>query len=143
VTTEPLHVRTARALGWTDIQNLGPRQYGPKWHTPGADLWVGHPPTDDSPMIRDLLCKVGGIQYEPIPPYGEESAEGTALCGELIAVIVATEGRVSVAREHVDGAPRMIAVCGWWSRAAAPQEAVQTALAELLCALHEAGRLPR
>lgn len=93
MSAEPLHVRVARALGWTEIQSIGPRQHGPSWHASGEELWVGLPPGFGDACanlarvpvrggIRDLAFRAG--HYDPIPPYGRESPEGWAVTGPLI-----------------------------------------------------------
>lgn len=61
--TKPLHVQVAEALGWTDIQSLGPRNYGPRDHLHGTDLWVG------------LRPGVPGACFEPIPRYDTSWAD--------------------------------------------------------------------
>jgi hypothetical protein len=66
VTAEPLHVRVARVLGWTEIHEetqgriggwfgTAPAGTGPRW-------WTGN---------------------DPIPPYGEDAPEGWACTGPL------------------------------------------------------------
>jgi hypothetical protein len=88
VEAEPLHVQVARALGWSDIENLGPREYGPEWHRPGADLWMGHPPTQQVDEYIDL------------PPYGEASIHGQRETGFLMGAVFAAYTDLRVSREY-------------------------------------------
>jgi hypothetical protein len=69
----PLHVLVAEKLGWRDITNLGPRQFGGPGHTPGEDLWMGREP--------DALDIEG---FAPIPPFGQNSWHGWACTGPLM-----------------------------------------------------------
>lgn len=139
--SEPLHVRVARALGWTDVQSLGPRQHGPAWHRAGTDLWTGRPPkgapveAPRSPCAAavpasrgEWCCSIhltseidGGcpLDFEPLPPYGEESPYGWACTGPLIEKhgieITFTRGlgrRAEASGYYVDGPDVLTAVCG-------------------------------
>lgn len=133
----PLHCRVAVALGWTDVQSLGPRQHGPSWHTPGAELWVGVPPcpNDEGPVEPGYgersPCDCAPLTYSYVPPYGQESPEGAAAHGPLL--------------------PRLKAFVGWnggawvcqaWAIEGEGRGATWgEALCNLVLALAEAGRL--
>lgn len=82
-TEVPLHVRVARALGWTDIVDLGEGRYV---------RWVGKAPL---PMCSCMERGVPSTEpcrcwpratYQPIPPFGDETPEGWACTGPLIAL---------------------------------------------------------
>jgi hypothetical protein len=131
---EPLHVRVARALGWTHIHQAG---YGHEIGSPCGDILL--------PGIRYHGRAPGNLlieeqaKHEPLPPYGKESPEGWACTGPLLSRYEVTVDK----RE-----------AGWcasaWRESMFTHEvdpvfaATSTeAIALLVCALHEAGRLPR
>jgi hypothetical protein len=129
MTIEPLHVRVARALGWTECAPC-PLSWG-GWHgIAPADYWrdvcdYGNQGTCGCPHSMALL-----------PPYGEESEAGWAVTGPLMA-----PNRISVGYYHppkstpfvhhpsIDAIDAEDGLCG--------------AIASMICALHEAGRLLR
>lgn len=89
MTAEPLHVRVSHCLGWTDLQNLGPRLHGgAPWHRPGDDLWVGIAPCVE--CGDDGICDehdAQGPSYQAVPPYGEESPHGWAVTGPFLRYV--------------------------------------------------------
>ena len=82
MSAEPLKVRLARALGWTDIVSIGPRRAVPSWLKPGDEVWVGKPPIPDSGVVVQGGGDVGLThEYSHIPPFGDETPEGWAAIG--------------------------------------------------------------
>jgi hypothetical protein len=72
--TEPLHVRVARALGWTDIQAQDDRGYDVGSLLGGGMFprvmpeprWVGVPPDWHDGIVHDYNCDCGS---PPVPRY--------------------------------------------------------------------------
>lgn len=143
MSAEPLHVRVARALGWTDVQSLGPRDHGPSWHTPGTDLWVGLAPCEayESPepgyITADRCACKDDAQYLPIPPYGQDSPDGNAVTMPFLRYVRElswSEMRADIAPARAWYASSRDLVAGF---GATPGEA----LCNLVLALSDAGRL--
>lgn len=144
MSTEPLNVRVARAIGWTDVQSIGIRG--------GVEKWVGIPPALHD-AARDLAKAflapgqnidaayppyAAAIRYEPIPPYGQDTPEGWSCTGPFLRYVHeanAISHGPAVMRwpdddEDCEGAPTVGQALTWGE-----------ALCNLVLSLAEAGRL--